>query len=107
MAALAVPLMLRKVPRNRFYGFRSKATLRDERMWYDVNAYFGRGLFAASIVTVVSMLFLYVTPDLSPAVFFKAIAATLVAPQFVMMLMTVRYVRKLEYRYPADEGQNN
>ncbi len=107
MAVLAVPLMLRKVPRNRIYGFRSKATLRDDRMWYEANAFFGRGLFAAGIVTAVSMLFLYAAPDLSPLVFFKAVAATPVAPQLVTMLLTVRFVRKLEARYRADNGRNN
>jgi len=58
MAVVAVPLVLRKVPRNRIYGFRSKATLRNDRTRYEANAYFGRGLFAAGIVTAVSMLFL-------------------------------------------------
>jgi len=105
MAILAVPLMLRKVPRNRVYGYRTKATLRDDDLWYEANAFFGRGLFLASIFTVASMLFLYFTPDLSPALFLKAIVATLVAPQLVMMLMTVRYIRKLESRGPADERQ--
>lgn len=38
LIGIAVPLILRSVPPNRFYGFRVPATLNDERLWYDVNA---------------------------------------------------------------------
>jgi hypothetical protein len=42
LLVLAVPLMLRWVPRNRLYGFRVAATLRDDAVWYEVNASAGR-----------------------------------------------------------------
>ena len=42
LLVLSVPLMLRWVPRNRLYGFRVAATLRDDAVWYEVNASAGR-----------------------------------------------------------------
>lgn len=42
LLVLSLPLMLRWVPRNRFYGFRVPATLRDDRVWYEINASAGR-----------------------------------------------------------------
>lgn len=37
MFALAVPMVLRLVPPNRFYGVRTRATFDDHDLWYAVN----------------------------------------------------------------------
>lgn len=42
--AIGVPLMKGRVPPNRFYGYRTGATLRDPQIWYPVNALTGRYL---------------------------------------------------------------
>jgi hypothetical protein len=39
---VAIPLILRIVPRNRFYGLRIRATCGSESVWYDANALWGR-----------------------------------------------------------------
>ena len=106
MAVLAIPLILRKVPRNRIYGYRTRTTLRDDETWYETNAYFGRGLLIASFITIISMIVLYYTPDLSPVLFLKATIAALVAPQFVMMLFTMRFIRKLESQRTYNEEKD-
>ncbi|MGE0702615.1 MAG: SdpI family protein [Vicinamibacterales bacterium] len=41
---MSIPLILRWVPPNRFYGFRTPATLRSVSVWYDANALNGRHL---------------------------------------------------------------
>ena len=38
LIVLAVPFLFRWVPRNRVFGFRIAATLRNDSVWYDVNA---------------------------------------------------------------------
>jgi uncharacterized membrane protein len=38
LMGLSVPLIRRTVRPNRLYGFRTPATLKDERIWYEVNA---------------------------------------------------------------------
>ena len=38
LVLMSIPLLFRWVPRNRLYGFRVAATLRDDVVWYDVNA---------------------------------------------------------------------
>jgi len=53
LVLLAIPLWLRLIPPNRFYGVRTRATLADEALWYEVNARSGRDLtLAAALVTV-------------------------------------------------------
>ena len=50
-AITALPLALRWVPPNRFYGFKTKFTLSDPAVWYAANAFMGRAMVAASIVS--------------------------------------------------------
>jgi len=51
---VAIPLMLRWIPRNRFFGFRVPSTLRKDSVWYDANALAGRHMFVlgASMVAL-------------------------------------------------------
>lgn len=47
---LSVPLILRKVPPNPFYGLRTKATFSSDRVWYAANRIAGIWLAIAGIV---------------------------------------------------------
>jgi uncharacterized membrane protein len=49
---LSIPLALRWVPPNRFYGLRIPATRRDESVWYDANALNGRHLLLLGLLMV-------------------------------------------------------
>jgi SdpI/YhfL family protein len=44
MAVLSVPFLWNLVPRNRFYGFRVPATLRDDEIWYTMNRRVARAM---------------------------------------------------------------
>ena len=54
--ATAVPLALRLIPPNSVYGFRTRFTRSDPRVWYDVNAFVGRLMFVASIASAGTLL---------------------------------------------------
>ncbi len=41
----AIPLVLRKVPMNRWYGIRLRKAFASERNWYEINAYGGKAIF--------------------------------------------------------------
>src|SRR6266508_2338426 len=49
---LSIPMMLRWIPQNRFFGFRVPAPLRDKSVWYDANALSGRHLFLLGVLLV-------------------------------------------------------
>ena len=53
---LAVPLWMRMVPPNRFYGVRTRATLGDEQRWYAVNARSGFDLLVSGIALLAGIL---------------------------------------------------
>ncbi len=101
---IAIPLVLRKVPRNIVYGFRTRATLSDDFVWYEANAYFGRGLLIAGLVTAAAILILYCARGVSPGFFLKVSIAALVVPPLLATLATLRFVRTLTSGGPARRG---
>ncbi len=94
--ALAIPLVLRKVPRNRVYGYRTCATLRDDRLWYEANAHFGRLLVALSALVTVIALAVYRWGDLAPRTAHDLSIPLMLLPILVCGVSTTRHVRKLE-----------
>ena len=48
---LSIPLLIKKVPPNRFYGFANRDTIDSDRVWYAVNRSFGLSLLVAGLVT--------------------------------------------------------
>jgi hypothetical protein len=50
--AISIPLVLRKVPPNLFYGFRTKRTLSDTSLWYEANYRGGMNLIIASVLAL-------------------------------------------------------
>ncbi len=52
LAALSLPLWLRLVPMNSFYGVRLPSTFTSDKRWYEVNAVFGKHLFCWSLTII-------------------------------------------------------
>ena len=52
LVLLSIPLILRWVPRNRFYGFRIPSTLANDSIWYDANALSGRHMLILGLLMV-------------------------------------------------------
>src|SRR5512140_650856 len=95
-ALVSLPLVFRKVPRNVVYGYRTRATLASDFVWYEANAYFGwRCLFASAAACIAGVL-LYLSGALEPGTYLKVTVALLVAPVLVAALLTSRYVRALD-----------
>ncbi len=53
-----LPLFLRAVPRNLWYGFRHPRTLADDTTWYPANRRVGGGLTLVGVVAVMIALLL-------------------------------------------------
>jgi hypothetical protein len=54
LVLISLPLIYRKIPMNRFYGIRMRASFRSDSDWYDINEYGGRLLawWSAPIIVV-------------------------------------------------------
>lgn len=51
---LGIPLVQRRIPQNRWYGFRVAKTFSSERIWYDANEVAGRDLIVAGAVVAIT-----------------------------------------------------
>lgn len=78
IAAISVPLILRKIPPNRFYGFRTPRTLADRTLWFRVNCFAGWAFLLASAVGAV-LLIAFPSPNLAALQFIIPIAIALFA----------------------------
>ena len=92
---VAIPLALRKIGPNVVYGYRTRATLASEDVWYEANAYFGRRLIAASLCGALAAWALYVWRPVPPAVFLPVSLVVLAAPAAIAAVATARFVRTL------------
>jgi uncharacterized membrane protein len=52
VVVLSIPLILRWIPQNRFYGLRIPATCGNTSVWYDANALCGRHLLLLGLLMV-------------------------------------------------------
>jgi hypothetical protein len=95
MAAMAVPLVLRKVPMNRFYGIRIPKAFESDRYWYDINAYGGKLLLAYGLLLIVFGL---AARDLAPSQTSLWMAPFIVGPLlllFPLLALMNAYARRL------------
>jgi uncharacterized membrane protein len=95
---VAIPLALRKVGPNVVYGYRTRATLASEDVWYEANAYFGRSLIVACLLGSLAAWGLYALRPFPPDVFLPVSLVVLIAPTLVAAIATARYVRTLAPR---------
>ena len=51
IAIVSIPLILKLVPRNSFYGFRTAATLSSDEIWFPANRFAGWALLIAAGVS--------------------------------------------------------
>jgi uncharacterized membrane protein len=58
LVLVAIPLLLRRIPPNAFYGLRVPATYADEWVWYEANALAARDMVALGVLLVVLALVL-------------------------------------------------
>jgi uncharacterized membrane protein len=57
-ALISIPLILRLVPPNGIYGFRTGSTLSSPAIWYPANAFMGWTLLLAAVVSATLMVLL-------------------------------------------------
>ena len=64
LVVVALPLALRLVPMNRFYGVRIPEAFESDERWYDINAFGGRAL---AVYGLVLFAFALATRDIAPS----------------------------------------
>lgn len=64
---LSIPLILERIPPNRYYGFRTAKTLSEPKIWYEVNRISGNDLLVAgALITLSSLTMLLIAQSWKP-----------------------------------------
>ena len=95
LAGLSVPLILRKVPPNVWYGFRIRLTLDDPEIWYPVNAWAGRRMLLTGLVAAVAGLAGLLVPGHMLRFYSLALAVLLIVSVSLVLVFGIRYARHL------------
>ena len=90
---ISVPLLLKKIPPNRFYGFRTRKTLSDRGIWYEANFKGAVNLILASLVAMV--LAVVVSDALDPVIAPHVNIFILVIAVSVAMVISLIQVKNL------------
>jgi hypothetical protein len=94
LGGLSLPLIFRKFPPNYWYGFRVRATLENEDIWYPVNEYAAKRLLWVGIATVVaaSVLFPLLT---NVGIYASAMGGIVLLGLAVSLIQSFLYLRSL------------
>ena len=87
MILVSVPMVMRRVPPNGLYGFRTPKTLSNPQIWYQANRLAGVNLIVAAILT---MAFCWAVAWAS-----SAAKATMLAPLVLLVMVAVSVVVSL------------
>jgi hypothetical protein len=89
LAALAIPLVRRRIRPNGLYGLRCRATFENEWVWYEANARSGRDLlFLAAGIVALSVL-LRLLPGMSPEIYAAAVALSITVGALLLAVVGV------------------
>ena len=93
LAALNVPLILRKIGPNPLYGFWVKRILEDPTVWYPVNAYAAKRLLIVGLVISVSAILLFLVPRVDLLVYALANAGLGLTGLLIAVVQSFLYLR--------------
>ncbi len=54
LIAMSVPLILKKIPPNKWYGLRIPATFSDETVWYEANVWMAKDMLRLGVLTIIA-----------------------------------------------------
>lgn len=91
---ISIPLVLGRIPRNRFYGIRTKKTLSHERVWLAVNRLGGRLIIASSLIYLSIAAVVPYSPDSTSSSWWAHVAG-FVIPLVVSFLAVNIYTKRL------------
>lgn len=93
---LGLPLKYEKVPRNWFYGFRTRKTLSNDEIWYAVNRLTGIDMIrTGAVVTASALILLALRNTIAPETSIVVLTVTGACLTLWMMVHGFLFLRRL------------
>lgn len=90
----SIPLVMGKIPRNRFYGVRTRKTLSDDQAWYGANRFGGWLFIVSSLIYMVIAALVPYSAD-STSLRCWAHMTGLLLPLGISMFIIHKYTKQL------------
>ena len=95
VAGIGIPLAQRRIKPNSWYGVRFGRIMKDEELWYAVNAYVGRWLLVLGLLTTVLALVLAAIPGISILKYTFVVLGIVAVGTLLATFFSWRYFRSL------------
>ena len=95
LAFLSLPMIANKIKPNPFYGYRVKRTLENPQIWYQVNQYAGKQLFAAGVLITLFSIGTAVLPGMNLQIYSLINAAVNLGLITIAVIRSTRYLNSL------------
>ncbi len=92
--AVSLPLTLRKVPMNRFWGIRVRASFESDQRWYDINAYGGRLLSWGSLLVIATGIAGFFFPSNLLETYAWTAAVISLSSVLIPVVLTLRWIHR-------------
>lgn len=95
--AIAIPLILKKIPPNMYYGVRTEKTCKpgNEEIWYKANKYGGWQFLIAGFIFTFCIVLLFILEEKIPTAVEVILFSTGFVAIFVAVIRSLLYVKKL------------
>jgi uncharacterized membrane protein len=91
---VSIPLVIGWIPRNRFYGVRTRKTLSDERVWYSANKFGGWLFITSGLIYLLIAVFVPYSTD-SASLYWWVHIIGLLLPLSISIIMIHSYTKRL------------
>lgn len=91
IAIVSIPLILKVVPRNSLYGFRTRSTLSNDEVWFRANHFAGWALLVAAAVSAI--LLIVIPGEARPSAAYDT--ALFALPLIVAVVASFVYLRRI------------
>jgi uncharacterized membrane protein len=95
LIALSIPMILKRVKPNGWYGFRTPKTFSDPDIWYKANTYAGWRLLWAGVIGTIGGVVLFYLPGIDVARYGFGFLAVIGIPLTVGIIQSLIYLNRL------------
>ena len=95
LVGISIPLNQRRIEPNGGYGFRTKRTLSNSAVWYEVNVYAGKRLLISGLITAVAAIGRYFIPGLTVDGYALGMMVCALGPMIIGLWQSFRYLKRL------------
>ncbi len=96
MIGISIPLIQRRVKPNYWYGYRTRRTLNNPKIWYEGNAYAGKRLLICGVMMVAGAFVLCLIPGMTIEGYTLGMMICSLVPLIIALSQSSHYINQLE-----------